>query len=71
LKKNPNLFTAFGHAENKEHRKPKTFEIALLVNRQNKKFKVLKAVDNGKTIKGAIVIISLALDGGYSQGVSF
>jgi hypothetical protein len=71
LKNNPDLFTAIGHAINKEHKKPKIFDIKLLVNRQNKRFRVLKAIDNGEVLKGPMVTMSLAIEGGYSQGVSF
>jgi len=69
-KGNPDLFTAIGHAENNDGKKPKTFDIILLVNRQNKQFKVVKAVDNGKVLKDRLdVVMSLALQGGYSQGI--
>lgn len=69
-KANPDLFTALGHAENKDGKKPKTFDITLLVNRKNKQFKVVKAVDNGEVLKGAMIVMSLALEGGYSEGTS-
>jgi hypothetical protein len=71
LKNNPNLFKAYAHAENKEYTKPRSFDITLLVNRQNKKFKVLKAVNNGKTLKGKMILICLALNGDYPQGVTY
>jgi hypothetical protein len=71
LKNNPDLFTAFAHAENKDHKQAKIFDITLLVNRENKRFKVIKAVDNGKILKGVMITMTLALEGGYSQGVNF
>ncbi|MCW3117865.1 MAG: hypothetical protein JWM28_1947 [Chitinophagaceae bacterium] len=34
-------------------------------------FKVLKAKQNGKLLKGPMVIMTLAIEGGYSKVISY
>jgi hypothetical protein len=70
-KANPNLFVAEGIATISPNNKTNTFDIILLVNREKQIFKVLKAKEDGKTLKGPMIIMALALRGGYSQGVTF
>jgi hypothetical protein len=70
-KSNPDLFVTEGIARPIPNDSHKGFVIKLLVNREKRRFKVLKAISDGKVLKGPMVIMSLALEGGYSQGVSF
>lgn len=68
---NPETFIASCHAVNADRKKTKTFDIKLLVNRPRKRFKVLSAVDNGEVLKGPMIIMTLALKGGYTQAANF
>jgi hypothetical protein len=68
---NADLFVAEGVARPNPEDKRKGYVIKLLVNREKRRFKVLKAVNNGEVEKGPMIIMSLALKGGYSQGISF
>jgi hypothetical protein len=70
-KDNPDIFIADGYAVNTDiPGKKKTLELSVLVNSRTKNFKILKAKENGKALEGPIIIMTLAVEGGYSTSTT-